>query len=272
MVTIYRRRPMQSLGLEVAQAALPKFAEIKFARHAGSAQRYPKDMALLEALTVIAHDLRSPLANLSLALELISAYVKVKAYDRAAASTAKAIDMIDALEEMLSGFLRRTRETGDPLSFRTTRIDVSEVVTRAVDLNEPISVSRSLTIDCAGVTALAVAGDKALLVEAVENLVSNAARHAPCGSVISCATYREGRNAVIAITDTGEGLSSAQLQRASWPFVGASAPKQGRKTSWGLGLWIVRLIVERHGGRVEVKPSNKSVGSTIRVVLPMCPA
>jgi two-component system, OmpR family, sensor histidine kinase SenX3 len=259
---------MQSLGLKVVQPALSATAEHIIVHGAGEARRYPKDLALLEALTVIAHDLKGPLANLSLLLELIEAYVKVQAYDRAAASTTKALTMIDALDEMLSGFLRRARETGDPLSFRTALVDVSDVIARAVVLNGPIAANRSLTFDCTGVKPLTVSGDKALLIEAVENLVSNSAKHAPSGSVISCTADHEEREIVISITDRGEGLSAAQLQRAFRPFSNASARKLGRETSWGLGLWIVRMIVERHGGRVEVKPNVRSSGTTVRVCLP----
>jgi two-component system, OmpR family, sensor histidine kinase SenX3 len=259
---------MQPLGSRNAEPAVSIAPEHKSALASDVARRYPKDLALLEALTVIAHDLKGPLANLSLLLELIDAYVKVQAHDRAAASTAKALTMIDALDEMLSGFLRRTRETGDPLSFRATLVDVSDVIARAVELNEPIAANRSLTFDCTGVKPLAVFGDKALLIEAIENLVSNSAKHAPPGSIISCTTDYAGRDVVIGIIDSGEGLSATQLQCAFRPFAGASPRRAGRETSWGLGLWIVRMIVERHGGRVEVKPNVKLPGTTIRVCLP----
>lgn len=257
---------MQPQELDVKQVALSTVPQQKLASDAEAVRRYPKDLALLEALTVIAHDLKGPLANLSILLELIDAYVKIQAPDRAAASTVKAMAMIDALDDMLSGFLRRTRETGDPFSFRPSLVDVSDVVSRAVDLNRPIASKRSLTFDCAGVQPLAISGDKALLIEAIENLVSNSAKHAPCGSTISCVAELEGRDLVISITECGEGLSAAQMQRAFRPFAGASARKTGRETSWGLGLWIVRMIIERHGGRVEVKA--RAPGTTVRVCLP----
>ena len=254
----------------------PLTAEIlPIAKHARSATshtkriiRQPKDAALLGALTIIAHDLRGPLANLSVLLELIETYVQMQAHERIAATTQKAQEMIDALDGLLNGFLQRTRDTGDPLSFQPTLVDLVDVVRGASELNRPVAESRGITIDCAGACHSVVTGDKRLLTEAVGNLVGNAVKYAPAGSTVTCATSRNGRDAVIAVSDAGQGLSAFDLKRAFRPFTTLSAKYDGKGSSWGLGLWIIRLIAERHGGHVEVSPTEAGGGARFELHLP----
>jgi two-component system, OmpR family, sensor histidine kinase SenX3 len=236
---------------------------------AAAAQRAPKDAALLNALTIIAHDLRGPLANLAVLMELIETYVQMQATDRIKASAQKAQAMIEALDEMLNGFLARVRETGDPLSFKPMLVDLSEVIQRAAQLNRPMAGSRGIMIDCSGGKAFAIIGDQRLLIEAVDNLVGNAVKHAPCGSIVRCSAQLYGRGATIAIADEGQGLSELDLKRAFRPFSTLSTRYKTKSVPWGLGLWIVRLIAERHGGHVDVSASGPDGGARFEIHLPV---
>lgn len=231
--------------------------------------RQPKDAALLGALTIIAHDLRGPLANLSVLIELIETYVQMQAHEHLKMTTQKAHDMIAALDGMLNGFLQRTRETSDPLSFKPTLVDLADVVRDAADLNRPVAESRGITIDCGNASASVVTGDHRLLTEAVGNLIGNAVKYAPPNSTVTCETSRCGRNAMIAICDAGQGLSELDLKRAFRPFTTLTAQYDGRSSSWGLGLWIVRLIAERHGGRVDVAVDGRQRGARFELHVPI---
>lgn len=110
-----------------------------------------------------------------------------------------------------------------------------------------------MELDLSGVRQLAVDGDRRLLVEAVDNLVSNAVKHAPESSTVTCVTAFEDRQAVIRIGDEGNGLTELDLQRAFRPFAASAARRRARPGSFGLGLWITRLIAERHGGGVQAR-------------------
>jgi two-component system, OmpR family, sensor histidine kinase SenX3 len=231
--------------------------------------RQPKDAALLGALTIIAHDLRGPLANLSVLIELIETYAQMQAHDRVKATTQKAQEMVEALDGMLNGFLQRTRETGDPLSFRPSMVDLADVVRDAADVNRPVAESRGITIDCANATHSVVDGDRRLLTEAIGNLIGNAVKYAPTGSTVTCENSRCGHDAVIVIGDQGQGLSELDLKRAFRPFTTLSAQYDGKGSSWGLGLWIVRLIAERHGGHVEVSANGASRGAKFGLHVPL---
>jgi two-component system, OmpR family, sensor histidine kinase SenX3 len=259
---------MQSLAAELLPTAKRSFGG---PRRGNGPIRQPKDAALLGALTIIAHDLRGPLANLSVLIELIETYAQMQAHDRLKATTQKAQDMIEALDSMLNGFLQRTRETGDPLSFKSNLVDLADVVGDAADVNRPVAESRDITIVCKGHGISAVSGDGRLLTEAVGNLIGNAVKYAPVGSTVTCETYRSGGDAVIAITDAGQGLSELDLKRAFRPFTTLSAQYDGKGSSWGLGLWIVRLIAERHGGHVDVSANRTGQGARFELHVPIKP-
>ena len=236
---------------------------------AASAPRQPKDAALLSAMTIIAHDMRGPLANLAILIELIETYAQMQAHERVKASTQKAQQMIEALDALLNGFLQRVRETGDPLSFKPALVDLSDVVNCAVDLNRPIAESRTIEIDCSRVRLLAVSGDRRLLVQAVDNLVGNAVKHAPAGSTVTVSVERNGPQVSVIVSDEGQGLTELDLRRAFRPFSTLSAQYNGKCASWGLGLWIVRLIAERHGGSVGVSTAERSRGARFEFRMPI---
>ena len=232
------------------------------------AGRAEKDPALLNALTIIAHDLRGPLANLSLLIELMETHAQMRSLADVAKSSKKAQEMIEALDSLLNGFLQRTRETGDPLSFKPALVNLADVVENAIELNRPVAESRGVNFDCSGVLPYVIKGDAGLLGEAIENLVGNAVKHTREGSSITCEVTATGREAIIRISDDGDGLSAADLKRAFRPFATLSSKYDGKSTSWGLGLWIVRLVAERHGGRVEVTTRGLRRGTQFSLHLP----
>ena len=230
--------------------------------------RQPKDPALLNALTIIAHDLRGPLANLSILLELIETYVQMQAYDRLRHSTKKAQAMIEALDALLCGILQRVRETGDPLAFKPVLVDLADIVNSAVEQNRPLAASRNVGIECSGAQAFALHGDKRLLIEAVDNFAGNAVKHTPEASIVTCEVVPKGRDVVVRISDEGQGLTELDLKRAFRPFATLSAKYKGKGASFGLGLWIVRLIAERHGGHVDVTTKGPRLGASFELHLP----
>jgi len=234
-----------------------------------SRQQPQQGSGLLNALTIIAHDLRGPLTNLSLMIELIETQAQMRALDKVATTSKKAQDLIRELECLLEGFLRRAQETGDPLAFKPARVDLAEVVRMAVALNEAAAQNRGVTFHCAGIEASVISGDRSLLREAVGNLVNNAAKYAPAGSTVTCSVAIDAGQAVIKVQDEGQGLTEYDLKRAFRPFTTLSTRYAGKGSSWGLGLWIVRLIAERHGGQVAAASHGNWRGSEFSLHLPV---
>lgn len=223
---------------------------------------------LFNAMMIIAHDLRGPLTNLSLMVELIEAHSCKHSAERVAVVSRKAQALIDGLATTLDGFLRRVRETGDPMSFTPVPVDLAEVVLDAIRCNEMIAHSRGIAFDCAGVVTSYVHGDPALLREAAGNLINNAVKHAPRGSTVTCLAQCYSGHAVVQIQDEGPGLTPNDLGKVFRPFATLSARSKGKPSSCGLGLWIVRLIAERHGGRVAAKSRGRGHGAVFSLYLP----
>lgn len=259
------------MSIQAIEFTKPQYARLGGAQNfvvKPEASRAPKDPALLNALTIIAHDLRGPLANLSLLIELIETHAQMQSLAAVAQSSLKAQEMIQALDGLLNGFLQRARDTGDPLSFKPSLVNLADVVSNAVELNRPVAESRGVTFECANVVPYVIKGDAGLLGEAIENLIGNAVKHTREGSHVTCEVTAAGREAIVRISDDGDGLSSADLKRAFRPFATLSPKYDGKSTSWGLGLWIVRLIAERHGGRVEVATGGIRRGTRFSLHLP----
>ena len=113
-----------------------------------------------------------------------------------------------------------------------------------------------------------VLGDEGALGAVVRNLIDNAIRHTPSGGRISIEVASEGGQAVLRVSDDGEGIPTSDLDRVFERFYRVDSARSRRTGGTGLGLAIVRHAVENHGGRVTVR-SELGAGSTFTVHLPL---
>jgi signal transduction histidine kinase len=104
--------------------------------------------------------------------------------------------------------------------------------------------------------------------EAIDNLVSNAIKYSPVGGKIAMAVGHEGNNTIIRIADQGAGLSPEDLGRLFGRFQRLSAKPTAGESSTGLGLSIVKRIIDMHGGDVTAASPGPGQGSTFTVTLP----
>jgi signal transduction histidine kinase len=104
--------------------------------------------------------------------------------------------------------------------------------------------------------------------EAIDNIVSNAIKYSPIGGEISVVVSREQNSTVIRITDEGAGLSPEDLGRLFGRFQRLSAKPTAGESSTGLGLSIVKRIIDMHGGHVTADSGGPGQGSTFTVILP----
>jgi len=102
-----------------------------------------KDAAMVNALAIVAHDLRGPLASLSVLIELIETYSQLQALNHTMQCTRRAMGIIDNLDGMLTSLLDHVKATGDPLGYRPSLVSVNEVVEKAMALNQPVASKQS---------------------------------------------------------------------------------------------------------------------------------
>ncbi len=139
---------------------------------------------------------------------------------------------------------------------------------RLVSVSAPAHPARAVE-RAHGAHALKIEGDARRLNQVMDNLLSNAAKFSPPETPISVRTFNDDERVRIAVADRGVGITSEHLPRLfdrsyRVPVADAAAP-----SGFGLGLSIVRDLVEAHGGRVEVASDGAGTGCTFTVVLPI---
>jgi signal transduction histidine kinase len=211
-------------------------------------------------LGVVAHDVRAPLASMVTAAELLRAG-QVESTD-----APPLLDLVAAngratlvmLEDLLD--LAAIESGTIPVELRP--IDILAVVQERTRLLRPLLGTRDVQIEGAPLQAMA---DKVRLGQALDNLLSNAAKFSPAGAPVALSVHCDNGDAMIDVADRGTGLTDAELQRLFAPFSpGLRKPEIGRST--GLGLAIVKRLVELQGGRVEAHPRPDG-GTIFRILL-----
>ena len=200
----------------------------------------------------ISHEFRTPLAAQLASIELLREGLAT--LDRGAQS--------ELLENVQRGVLRLMRlidnllesvriESGQ-LAIRSQQVDLADVVGEAADLMQPLLAQRRLRL-LIDDTALhdAVPGDSQRLLQVLVNLLSNAAKFAPEGSEVRIAGRREGDWQELWVEDSGPGIGGGDEHAIFERFRRADG-QEPDAPGLGLGLWIVKSIVERHGGSITV--------------------
>lgn len=218
---------------------------------------------------IFAHDMRGPLANLTILLEGIAGAASRGQVDSIGRNVGRAMQTVERLGDMLTAMLRRFRELGDPMAPAACEIDLCDVVEKVASLNRPLAELRQVRMLCTLANPLPLRGDAHLLMQAIDNLMSNAITHTrPGGRVVCDVGPAESGGAMVRVSDEGPGLTAADIARLFRPFGKTPARKEVERTSHGLGLWIVALVAERHGGRVEAKSDGPGMGATFTLHLP----
>lgn len=202
-----------------------------------------------DLVTLVAHDLRNPLS--ALASLLTAARGAARDPELRAdldASLVAAARVRETAEDLLE--VRLVEERGPTV--HRERVSLEELVRRTVAAYEPVARARgvSFPVSVDGDPALAV--DARLVGRAIENLVSNALRYAPDGTVVTIAIRRAGTAAEIEVADRGPGVSRTLRPVLFEKFGGVEARCGNARRGYGLGLYLVKLVAQAHGGGVSV--------------------
>ena len=221
-----------------------------------------------EFVTVVTHELRSPLTSIVGYLDLL-----LEEEGREAAETREAYLQIikrntDRLLELINDLLDIARLEAGKLELKRLPLDLEGVIQEVSGALRPQITGKGqhLRLDLAAPLPT-VTGDPERLTQILLNLVSNAHKYTPQGGSITVATRAERAGVCIAVQDTGIGLSSEEQQQLFTKFFRAQHPLVREAGGTGLGLAIVRALVELHGGTLTVV-SAPGRGSTFNVTLP----
>ncbi len=223
-----------------------------------------------EFLNMLAHELRNPLAPILNALHIL----RLTGLDGTSHIRARSImeRQVRHLARLGEDLLEMCRLARGQLPLRRERVDVARLVRHTTEDRRTITEQAGLSLTVtAPDTPVWVIGDATRLTQALDNLIDNAIRFTDKGGDLSVAMRieTESRQVVITVRDTGAGIDAALLPRLFEPFRQADRSLHRSKGGLGLGLALVKGLVELHGGTVHVASAGEGHGAEFIVHLPL---
>lgn len=216
-------------------------------------------------LATVSHELRSPLQG-------ILGWVTLLQGGRLdAAQTTRALQSVERSvrlqAQLVNDIMDIARIESGKVDLDETAVDLAQLLTTTAEEFLPQARARRIDLRADMKPCGIVSGDKERLHQVFANLLSNALKFTPTGGSVSIACHREGGDVVTTVTDSGDGIEPAFIPHLFKRFSQADTSITRRHGGLGLGLAIVRHLVELHGGTVEAKSEGRDRGATFTVRL-----
>jgi signal transduction histidine kinase len=267
-----RELELLNVGLTKANAELERAVS---SMQTEMAERKRIEAALKEAdrhkdefLAMLAHELRNPLAPIRNAVEIMR---------RSALSDPQLVWSRDVIERqvkhlsrLVDDLLDVSRITRGNINLSRERLPIGTIVSRAIETIQPLLTEQrhELVLDM-GEEPLEVEGDLTRLTQVLGNLLNNAAKYTDPGGRISLCLRRVERDVEITVRDTGIGIPPELLPRLFNLFTQVESAAHRSQGGLGIGLALVRQLVEMHGGRVSAHSAGPNKGSEFVIRLPL---
>jgi signal transduction histidine kinase/ActR/RegA family two-component response regulator len=212
-------------------------------------------------LAMLGHELRNPLAAIANAAQILD---RIRSGDDTAARASAVINrQVHHLSGLVDDLLDAARVSTGKIVLRTTPLDVAAAVRRLVA--GLVAPRHTVRVDAESVW---VSADETRLDQIIGNLISNALKYTPAGGEVSARVRAEGGEAVLEVVDTGDGIPAALLPHVFEPFVQGERTPDRTHGGLGLGLALVKRLVEMHGGSVQAASGGAGRGRTFTVRVP----
>ncbi|HYO58022.1 response regulator, partial [Archangium sp.] len=223
-----------------------------------------------EFLAMLAHELRNPLAPVRHALEVIR--MRMWQDDVIQRTITSADRQVAHMTRLVDDLLDVSRITRGKVELKLVPVPLTDVVEAAMQACEPIISQRrhELSVSLPSETVM-LNVDATRMTQVVANLLHNAAKYTPSGGQIQLHAERQGDELVLSVRDNGIGLRPEMLHRVFELFVQVDPGSDRAQGGLGLGLTLVRSLVEMHGGSVSARSEGLSKGSEFNVRLPLPP-
>ena len=218
-----------------------------------------------EFLAMLGHELRNPLSPILTALQLM----KLRGSDASERERTVIERQVTHLTRLVDDLLDVSRIARGKVELKEEIVEIAEIVAKAIEIASPLLEQRIHRVDVhVQRHDLTVKGDATRLSQVISNLLTNAAKYTPPGGRITIRTEPEDGQVVVRVRDTGMGIAPEVLPRVFDLFVQERQAIDRSQGGLGLGLTIVRNLVERHGGTVSASSEGPGKGSEFVVRLP----
>jgi signal transduction histidine kinase len=242
-----------------------KLAEALEAQRDANTNLEKFDRTKSEFLSIVSHEFRTALTGIQGFSELIRdgglEPDEVRAYGGYIFNDA------DRVNRLIGDMLDLDRMESGRMNMRTADVDINEVLAEAISRAAPTAVSVDFKSDFDPRLPI-VAGDRDRLIQVVSNLVNNAVKYSPEGGTVTLTSRVEGRFALVSVTDTGIGIPPDEIGHVFERFRRVRSGAAQSIPGTGLGLTIVKQIVEMHGGKIWVE-SAVGHGSSFHFTIPL---
>ncbi|MES3025846.1 MAG: PAS domain-containing protein [Pseudomonadota bacterium] len=224
-----------------------------------------------EFLATLAHELRNPLAPIRTGLDLL----RHTGGDAAATASVHAMmeRQLGQLVHLVDDLLDVARITRGRIDLRKERIALPALVAMAVETSAALIEAGGLRLEVyVPEYGAELCVDTTRIVQVLSNLLNNAAKYTPRGGRITLSAWREDDEAVLAVADSGVGIPQAELETVFEMFTQVGPNMERAQGGLGIGLSLVRQLVELHGGKVNAASDGPGMGSTFTLRLPLSDA
>jgi two-component system phosphate regulon sensor histidine kinase PhoR len=223
------------------------------------------ERARQDFLSNVSHELRTPLSSIKLMLETVAASPGGEA---AELFLPQALAQVDRLVALVTQLLDQARVQSGQLALQLQDIDLEETLRPIVTSFEPQAVSKGVSLELQRSRPVRLEADPGRLAQVFVNLIDNALRHTPQGGSVRVELDADGSDAVVRVHDTGMGIPFKDLPHIFERFYVVDRSRARDISGAGLGLSIVKQIVDAHGGSVGAE-SMLGSGATLTVRLPI---
>ena len=260
-------RPVRVTALASAVHSALRARERQYETRAHLQEREHADRLKDEFLATLAHELRNPLAPIRNSLSLL----RLSGASEPPRQIWEMMDrQVDHIVRLVDDLMEVSRITRGKIELRKSVLDLAEVIAAAVETSRPLieSAHHQLNITLPP-ERLYVDADSVRLAQVFSNLLNNAVRYTDPGGRIGIAAQRDDGHAVVSVSDTGIGIAPEALPQVFDMFVQGHARDSRAQSGLGIGLTLVRSLVEMHGGSVRARSAGPGRGSEFVVRLPL---
>ncbi|WP_010585895.1 hybrid sensor histidine kinase/response regulator [Schlesneria paludicola] len=221
-----------------------------------------------EFLATLAHELRNPLAPIANSLQIL----KIPSIE--AETTQQTLEVMERqtqhLVRLVDDLLDVSRVMRGKIELRLERVELATIVTRAIETAKPLIDAQHHHLETSLPSeSLPLSADPVRLTQVIGNLLTNSAKYSAPNGTIRVSARREGEQAVLSVVDNGIGIASDMLPQIFELFVQADQSSTKAQGGLGIGLTLVKNLVELHGGSVEAHSAGLAQGSEFVVRLPL---